>query len=94
MERQVDTQPILQLPSFKKLFTLECGPSGLAVGGVLSQEGRLVAFYSEKLNEAKKNWRHYLLPKEFFVFIDNQSLGYINIQEKLSNKNLKWMEYL
>ena len=27
------------------------------------------------------------------MFIDNQALGYINTQEKLRNKNLKWMEY-
>ena len=58
----------------------------------MSQEGRPVAFFSEKLNDAKhkylvydlelyamvqslKRWRHYLLPKEFIVFIDDQALA-------------------
>ena len=34
------------------------------------------------------------MPKEFVVYTDNQALSYINTQEKLSNKHLKWMEYL
>ena len=49
----------MQLPSFDKLFTLECDVSGLAIGGVLSQEGKPIAFYSEKLNEAKKRYSSY-----------------------------------
>lgn len=28
------------------------------------------------------------------MFTDNQALSYINTQEKLRNKHLKWMEYL
>ena len=28
------------------------------------------------------------------MFTDTQSLSYINTQEKLSNRNLKWMKYL
>lgn len=111
LKQEVATKPILLLPTFDKLFTLECDASGIAVGGVLSQEGRPMAFFSKKLNEEKKKysaydlelyalvqslkkWRHYLLPKEFVVFTDNQALSYINTQEKLRNRHLKWMEYL
>ena len=36
LKKQVATQTILQLPSFEKLFTLECDASKLVVGGVLS----------------------------------------------------------
>ena len=77
----------------------------------MSQEGSLVTFFSERLNEARtrystyllelyalvqalKKWRHYLLPKEFVVFIDNKALSFINSQEKLSLRHIKWMEFL
>ena len=70
-----------------------------------------MAFFSEKLNEAKnkysiydlefyamvkslKKWRHYLLPKEFIVFTDNQALSFLNRQEKLSQRHIKWMEFM
>ena len=59
LKNQLATQPILQFPSFEKLFTLECDANGLAVGGVLSQEGRSIVFFSEKLNEAKKKYSSY-----------------------------------
>lgn len=59
LKQEVATKPILLLPTFDKLFTLECDASGIAVGGVLSQEGRPMAFFSEKLNEAKKRYLAY-----------------------------------
>lgn len=36
LKHRVETQPILLLPSFDKLFTLECDVSVISVGGVLS----------------------------------------------------------
>ena len=59
IKKQLATQPFLELPSFAKLFTLKCGLSSIGVGGVLSQEGRLVAFFSEKINEAKNKYSSY-----------------------------------
>lgn len=44
--------------------------------------------------QALKKLRHYLLPKEFLVFIDNHALSYLNSQERLSVKHIKWMEQL
>jgi hypothetical protein len=41
-----------------------------------------------------KKWRHYLLPKEFFLFIDHKELQYINSQGKLNQKHSKWVEFL
>ena len=42
--------PLLQLPNFGKTFELECNASGIGIGGVLMQDGKPVAYYSEKLH--------------------------------------------
>lgn len=44
--------------------------------------------------QALKNWRHYLPPKEFVVYTDNHSLSFLNNQEKLSHRHMKWVEQL
>jgi hypothetical protein len=40
--------PLLQLPNFGKTFELKCDASGISIRGVLLQEGKLVAYFSEK----------------------------------------------
>lgn len=59
MKRRVVEQPILVLPNFHKVFTIKCDASNKAIGGVLNQEGRPIAFFSEKLNEAKQKYSIY-----------------------------------
>jgi hypothetical protein len=47
--------PLLQLPNFNKVFELECVAIGIGLGVVLLQEGKLVAYFSEKLSGASLN---------------------------------------
>jgi hypothetical protein len=41
--------PLLQLFDFGKTFELECDASGIRIGGVLLQEGKPIAYFSEKI---------------------------------------------
>ena len=48
--KKVVDAPIPIFLDFNKVFTIECDASNRAIGGFLSQEGKPVAFFSEKLN--------------------------------------------
>jgi hypothetical protein len=67
LKEKITEQPILVLPDFGKTFQVRCDASGLAIGVVLSQDNRPVAYFSEKLNDTKKNYSTY--DKEFCVVI-------------------------
>jgi hypothetical protein len=67
LKKRITEQPILVLSDFNKTFQVRCDTSGFAIGAVLSQEDRLITYFSEKLNEAKVKYSTY--DKDFYVVI-------------------------
>jgi hypothetical protein len=58
---------LLQLPDFGKTFELECDVSGIGIGGVLLQEGKHIAYFSEKLSGPSLNYSMY--DKESYALV-------------------------
>ncbi|KAK1612432.1 hypothetical protein QYE76_036105 [Lolium multiflorum] len=67
LKRLLTFAPLLALRDFNKQFAIECGASGIGIGGVLMQEGRPIAYFSEKLSGAKLNYHIY--DKELYALI-------------------------
>jgi hypothetical protein len=67
LKENITGQSVLVLPDFSKTFQVRCDTRGFVIGEVLSQDNRPVAYFSEKLNDAKIKYSTY--DKEFYAII-------------------------
>lgn len=60
---------MLALLDFEKVFQVDCDASGNEIGVVLSQEGRPIAYFSEKLNDSRRIYSFY--DHKFYAIIQS-----------------------
>ena len=69
VKKKVKEKYVLKFLDFDHLFQVRCDASGTAIGVVLSQEDKPVAYFSEKLNDARQKYSAY--EKEFYAIVES-----------------------
>ena len=95
-KRIISKETILAYPDFSKKFTIHTDASHYQLGGVISQDGKPIAFYSRKLNPAQTRYttteRELLSIVETLKAYRNILLGH-EIEVHTDHKNLVYKTF-
>ena len=81
LKRRLTTAPILILPEPDKPFVVYCDASKLGLGGVLMQDGKVVAYASRQLRIHEKNYpTHDLELAAVFFCVENLEALFVRFQ--------------
>jgi len=69
LKGKITEQLVLVLLDFSKTFQVRCDTSGFTIGVVFSEDNMPIAYFSEKMNDAKMNYSTY--DKEFYAVIQS-----------------------
>jgi len=94
IKKHLTEAPVHVLPDFTKTFEIECDASGIGIGGVLMQQGKLVAYFSEKLGGAQLNYSVY--DKELYALVCEPETWqhYLWLKEFVIHSNHEALKYL
>ncbi|GJU26856.1 putative reverse transcriptase domain-containing protein [Tanacetum coccineum] len=98
---------VLALPDGPKEFVVYCNASGIGLGYVLMQRGKVITYASRKLKIHETNyttndlevvfafkiWRHYLYGTKSVIYTDHKSLQHIFSQKELNMRQHRWIEF-
>ena len=95
VKSKIANDALLALPNFLKPFDVHADSSVYQLGGVVSQEGRPIAFFSKKLNAVQKNYL--ITEKELLSIVETlKEFKYLLLDNRImihtDHKNLRYLD--
>ena len=95
LKSKLSSLPVLKFPEFNKPFEVHMDVSDFAIGGVLMQDGRPIAYESKKLDGCQRRWPTH--EKELFAVVHclktwQHYLGLHKTKVYMDNVSLKYFE--
>jgi len=94
VKKRLTQAPMLALPCLQKVFKIERDASGVGIGGVITQEGNPLAFFSEKLCDSIQKNSTY--DKEFYAVVRYLEHGshYLVASEVILHSDHEALKYI